>query len=66
MSGKRKSSFEEAAETSGETGLIGEFIAFLKTNKKWWLTPILLMFVIFGVLIALSSTGVAPFIYSLF
>ncbi|HXT11016.1 MAG TPA: DUF5989 family protein [Candidatus Angelobacter sp.] len=39
---------------------------FLKTNKKWWLLPILVVFVLIGLLMLLSSTGLAPFIYSLF
>ena len=66
MKKTNESAFEKAAKTTNETGLIAEFVAFLKINKKWWLTPILLMFLVFGLLVALSSTGVAPFIYSLF
>ena len=50
----------------GSTGLLGEFWAFLKTNKKWWLTPIILVLVLVGVLIILGGTALAPFIYPLF
>ncbi|MCO5052751.1 MAG: DUF5989 family protein [Verrucomicrobiae bacterium] len=39
---------------------------FLRHNKKWWLIPILVVFLIFGLLILLAGTGVAPFIYTLF
>lgn len=40
---------------------------FLRTRKKWWLTPVVLMLVLLGVLIVLSeSSAVAPFIYALF
>lgn len=39
---------------------------FLKLNKKWWLLPIIVVFLVFGLLIFLSSTGIAPFIYTLF
>jgi hypothetical protein len=40
---------------------------FLKTRKKWWLTPIVLMLILLGALIVLSeSAQVAPFIYALF
>ena len=46
--------------------LVAEFWDFLKHNKKWWLLPILVVFVAMGVLIALSATGAAPFIYTLF
>ena len=46
--------------------LLSEFGAFLKQNKKWWLLPILVIFVCFAVLIVLGSTAAAPFIYTLF
>ncbi len=47
-------------------GLVAEFWDFLKHNKKWWLLPILIVMVLLGVLVALSATGAAPFIYPLF
>ena len=44
-----------------------EFWAFLKTRKKFWLLPILLvMLVIGGLLIFAQGSAIAPFIYSLF
>jgi hypothetical protein len=44
-----------------------EFWAFLKTRKKYWLLPILIMMLLFGVLLVLAqSSAVAPFIYTLF
>jgi hypothetical protein len=46
-------------------GFFAEFWNFLKTNKKWWLLPTLILFLIFALLILLSSTGLAPFIYTL-
>jgi hypothetical protein len=55
---------KEAGESRG--GVVGEFVDFLKYNKKWWLIPILLAMVAIGVLIALGTTGAAPFIYPLF
>ena len=40
---------------------------FMKENKAWWLTPIVVMLVLIGVLIVLGqSSTVSPFIYSLF
>lgn len=40
---------------------------FLKERKKWWLMPIVLVLLIFGVLIVLSGgSAVAPFIYAIF
>jgi hypothetical protein len=39
----------------------------MKHNKKWWLLPLLVTLLAFGLLIFLSSgTGLAPFIYTLF
>lgn len=44
-----------------------EFWAFLKTRKKFWLLPILIvMLVIGGLLIFAQGSAIAPFIYSLF
>ena len=42
-----------------------EFWRFLKTNKKWWLTPIVLVLLLVGTLVVLSGTAVAPFLYTL-
>lgn len=44
-----------------------ELWAFVKSRKKFWMLPIIVMFVIFGGLIVLSQgSAVAPFIYALF
>lgn len=41
--------------------------AFLKERKKFWLLPIIIVFLLLGVLIVLSSgSAIAPFIYSIF
>jgi hypothetical protein len=40
---------------------------FLKVRKKFWLLPIIVTLLLFGVLVVLTSgTAVAPFIYTLF
>jgi hypothetical protein len=49
-----------------EPGFFQELGEFLKENRKWWLTPIVVVIVLLGVLIALGGTSAAPFIYSLF
>jgi hypothetical protein len=49
-----------------EPGLLGEFVEFLKENRKWWLVPILLMIGLFGLLMVLANSAAAPFIYTLF
>jgi len=44
-----------------------EFWEFLKHRKKYWLFPIIIVLVVFGVLIILSQgSAVAPFIYTIF
>ena len=43
-----------------------ELVMFIKHNKKWYLIPIVVSILLLGVLIALGSTGAAPFIYTLF
>ncbi len=59
-------SFEDAVENARGGGLIGDFFAFMVENAKWWLLPILFVFAMLGVLLALASTGAMPFIYTLF
>jgi len=40
---------------------------FLKVRKKFWLLPMIVILLLFGVLIVLTSgTAIAPFIYTLF
>jgi len=51
---------------TARTGLLAEFWDFLKHNKKWWLLPILIIFLLLGLLVVLSGTALAPFIYPLF
>jgi len=46
--------------------VVREFIEFLRHNKKWWLTPIVLALLLVGALIVLGGTAAAPFIYTLF
>ena len=41
--------------------------AFLKDRKKFWLLPIIVFLLGFGILIAFSSgSAIAPFVYTLF
>ncbi len=47
--------------------VLKEFWQFLMVEKKYWLMPIVLVFVLFGLLIVFSqSSAIAPFIYTLF
>ena len=57
--------FEREANRK-QVGLIAEMWQFLRHNKRWWLTPIIIVLLAFGLLIALGGTAAAPFIYTLF
>lgn len=47
--------------------LLGEVWDFLKVRKAWWLTPIIIVLLLVGVLIVLGqSSSISPFIYALF
>ena len=58
--------FKTTASERQRTGMLSEFAYFLKTSKKWWLLPILIVLLGFGLLVLLSGTAAAPFIYTLF
>ena len=46
---------------------VRELWAFLRIRKKFWLLPIIVMTLAFGVLLLLAqSSAIAPFIYTLF
>jgi uncharacterized protein DUF5989 len=66
MSENADDAFQKLAAEQGQMSLLGEFWYFLKHNKKWWLLPILVVMLLFGLLMLLTSSPMAPFIYSLF
>ena len=46
---------------------LAELWDFLRARKRFWLWPIVLFMLVFGVLIVLAQgSAVAPFIYTLF
>ena len=55
---------------AGQAGLkrtaVWQLVEMLRENKKWWLLPIVLVLLLFGVLLMLGATAAAPFIYTLF
>jgi len=65
MNDSHRKEFERAAGES-RGSLLRELVDLLRENKKWWLVPLLAMLLLMGVLVALSGTSVAPFIYTLF
>lgn len=47
-------------------GLLGEFLLFLRTNRKYWLVPLLAALLLISLVALLGGTAAAPFIYALF
>ena len=48
-------------------GIMGELLQFFIHNKWWWITPMLFILLLFGLLIVFAQgSAVAPFIYTLF
>lgn len=60
-----RNEFEELGDEE-QLSLVSEFVLFIRENKAWWMIPILLVLGAVGLLVMLSSTGAAPFIYTLF
>lgn len=65
MNDPKPNEFEQAAEKASR-GILGECAAFLATNRKFWMIPLLLVLLLITVLVILGATGAAPFIYTLF
>jgi hypothetical protein len=54
-------------DIGGKFGIAGELLAFLWQRKLWWMIPLVAMLLFFGLIIVVgSTTGVGPFIYTLF
>jgi hypothetical protein len=66
MPPKPDNEFERLASERRRGGLVREFWDFLRHNKKWWLLPILLVLLAMTALAFMASSGVAPFIYTVF
>ena len=51
--------------SNAASSMFQEYWYFLRHRKMWWMTPILLMVALLGLLVALSASGLAPFIYAI-
>mgnify|MGYP006151682231 CR=1 FL=1 len=63
---KEYESLSDITDKTKQAGFTTELTAMLMHNKKWWLTPIILVLLLFGFLIILGGSSYAPFIYTLF
>lgn len=57
---------DDPVDHEQNVGLVRELCELILHNKKWWLVPILIVLLVIGVLAALGSSALAPFIYPLF
>lgn len=46
--------------------LLVDLYRFLMERKKFWLVPVIIALLLIGLLIMVSGTAVAPFIYTIF
>lgn len=52
---------------AGKLSILGELIRFLWMKKLWWMIPMVIVLVLFGLLLVFAQgSGLAPFIYTLF
>jgi hypothetical protein len=58
--------FEEMAFRERQRSFVLELWHFLLETKKWWLFPVLAALLLLGMLMWMSSSAAAPFIYTLF
>jgi hypothetical protein len=58
--------FQKLASKKSNPILLVELWHFLRQTKKWWLFPVVVTLLMLGLLIWMSSTAAAPFIYTLF
>jgi hypothetical protein len=65
MNSDNSRAFEQAGRTR-QGGIIRELFGFLRTHKKFWLVPIIVVLLGLGLLVMLGGTAAAPFIYTLF
>jgi len=58
----------KAIDSAGrKLGIMNELMVFLWERKLWWMMPMVLTLLLFGLLILFAeSSAVAPFIYTLF
>jgi len=48
-------------------GVVAEYLAFLRQNKRWWMVPILILILLLGALLMVTQgSPLAPLIYTIF
>ncbi len=49
-----------------QSNIFVELVSLAMRRKKYWLLPVILVLLLFGVLVVVSGTAAAPLIYSIF
>lgn len=57
---------ERVLQEAPDRGFLFELWDFMKTSRKWWMLPILVVMLLFGLALVMGNTAAAPFIYTLF
>ena len=65
MSEFARSDFEKQA-ANPPSSFLSDLWLFIRQTKKWWLVPLIAVLLLMGALLAVSSSGAAPFLYTLF
>ena len=60
-----KTEFEELSQEE-PISLVREFFLFIVENKAWWMIPIILVLGLVSLFVLLTTTGAAPFIYTIY
>jgi hypothetical protein len=55
-----------AGSADRDAGAAAEFWHFLKHNRTWWILPIAVVLLLLVLLVVLSGTAEAPFLYRLY
>jgi hypothetical protein len=66
MASEKVTGREQLLQESRARGFLFELWDFLRTSKKWWMLPILIVMLLFGLILVAGNSAVAPFIYTLF
>jgi hypothetical protein len=63
-SSEKGQDFERHAKERS-SGILGEYWHFLRTSNKWYILPTIVLLLVLGLLVVLSASGLAPFIYAM-
>jgi hypothetical protein len=66
MSTERPTDFEQLAREQADGSGLGDLWHLVRRTGKWWLVPVLVALLLVGLLVLLSGSAAAPFIYTLF